>query len=267
MALFHFMGIIPGNKGLTTCRECGMSAQSQGNVQNIKIPAHQTGLENMQQLTHKNYLALCHDATPLIKNRYGDKVLRLSNGHILKLFRIKHLISSARIRSHAIRFALNAARLAEKDIPTVSVQAVYNIRTIRRTAVQYRPIEGVPLSDHLKQTPFTRELASHLANFMARLHARGIYFRAVHFANIIVGPDGGFGLIDIDDMKIGKKALTPGKRLKNFHQLAKYEKDRNILRKQWPAFTSTYLGACAERKLAPLKKRRFESEMTGLFGP
>jgi len=217
-------------------------------------------LKNMQQLTHTKYLALCYNATPLVRNRYGDKVLQLSNGQILKLFRVKHLISSARIRSHAIRFALNAGKLADRDIRTVSVQTVYNIPSISRTAVQYRPIEGVPLCDHLKKMPFTPELTEHLAMFMARLHAQGIYFRAIHFANIIVLPNGGFGLIDVDNMKIGKKALNLSKRLKNFRQFTKYEKDRGLFSLQGPAFTATYLKT-STLELSPIQQRRFESKI------
>ena len=216
----------------------------------------------MQQLTHKNYMDLCSNATPLARDRYGDKVLMLSNGQILKLFRIKHLISSARIRPYATRFALNAAKLTERGIRTVWVRAVYKIPSISRTAVEYTPIEGVSLCDHLKDEPFTPELISCLAKFMARLHTQGVYFRAIHFGNIIVLPDGGFGLIDVDDMKIYGSSLNLKKRLRNFHHFTKYKQHRDLLRPQCPAFTAAYLTFCTP---GCLRQHRFESRLTHLI--
>ena len=152
---------------------------------------------------------------------------------------------------------------AEKDIRTVLVRDVYNIPSIKRTAVHYRPIEGVPLADHLKQMPVTPDLIRHLAIFLARLHRKGVYFRAIHFGNIILLPDVSFGLIDVDDMKIGKSSLTPQKRLRNFRHFTKYRKDRDHLQLQNQVFISAYLDACDSR----LRSRRwFKDKLFRLLG-
>lgn len=207
----------------------------------------------MKTLSHKQFSSLCRGATTLVKESFGDKVLRFPDESILKLFRIKHLISSARIYSHARRFARNAGRLSEKGIQTVSVHDVYNIPSISRSAVHYRPIEGVSLADHLKQMPVTPDLARQLAIFLARLHRKGVYFRAIHFGNIIILPDLSFGLIDVDDMRIARSALNRKKRLRNFHHFTKYENDRDHLRPQGRVFISAYLDACDSR----LRNRRW----------
>ncbi|MGH8426151.1 MAG: toluene tolerance protein, partial [Pseudomonas fluorescens] len=49
----------------------------------------------MQALDHTRYLALREGAQVLEADGSGDKVLRLTDGSILKLFRRKRLLTSA----------------------------------------------------------------------------------------------------------------------------------------------------------------------------
>lgn len=162
----------------------------------------------MNKYTSSTYTDLTKNAQILSKDRFGHKVLRLEDGSILKLFRVKRLISSARLMSYARRFALNAQKLSILDIPTIKIIDTINIPGIKRTAVRYQPLEGVTLRHYLEKNRITGEFAEKLARFVAQLHKKGIYFRSIHFGNIIVLPNNDFGLIDISDMKIKENALA-----------------------------------------------------------
>lgn len=71
----------------------------------------------MQALDHTRYLALREGAQVLEADGSGDKVLRLTDGSILKLFRRKRLLSSAAWYPYAKRFADNCDALRERHIP------------------------------------------------------------------------------------------------------------------------------------------------------
>jgi len=70
-------------------------------------------------------MSLKQNAEILSKDKFGDKVLRLENDSILKLFRIKHIFSSARIVPYSIRFSNNADKLSNLGIPTVKIIDVF----------------------------------------------------------------------------------------------------------------------------------------------
>ena len=87
-------------------------------------------------------------------------------------------------------------------------------------------------------------IAQKLAAFIARLHNRDVYFRSIHFGNILITPDNSFGLIDIADMKIKSHSLNIGRRIRNFHHLTRYDIDRNSLKQQKEIFIREYLKIC-----------------------
>jgi len=101
----------------------------------------------MKRIGPDTYQALRHGAQVLEQDEHGEKVLVLKDGAFLKLFRVKRLFSSARLRPHAFRFARNARALHRLGIPTVEVLEVLRIPPIKRTAVQYQPLEGRTLRD------------------------------------------------------------------------------------------------------------------------
>jgi hypothetical protein len=61
----------------------------------------------MQKLDHTAYLNMRDGAEVLEADRHGDKVLRLTDGTMLKLFRRKRVLSSALWAPYAQRFADN----------------------------------------------------------------------------------------------------------------------------------------------------------------
>jgi len=184
-------------------------------------------------LSQQELDSLIGGARVLSEDRRGPKVLALPDGRCLKFFRRKRLISSATIYPYANRFLTAAKRLDRCGIPSVRVESVFKVPTIKRDVVVYRYLEGIPLRQALgdaKNHPgeAKRLLIIH-AEFLADLHRKGIYFRSIHFNNVVVCPDGRFGLIDISEAYVGSRPLSPGKRARNFRPMLSYQEDRAAL--------------------------------------
>lgn len=180
----------------------------------------------MQTLAHDDYLALRAGAQVLERDRSGEKVLALADGSYLKLFRRKRLISSAAWYPYAQRFADNALALAGRGIPCPGVIGVYRVPGIRREAVRYRPLAGQTLRQLIRAGSDTSGLRERLAAFVAHLHEVGIYFRSLHLGNIVLTPAGELGLIDIADLRAGKRSLPAHRRRRNLQHLLRDENDR-----------------------------------------
>jgi len=111
----------------------------------------------MKKLSKEGYLTLREGAEVIEADSNGDKVLLLTDGTYLKLFRVKRLITSARLTPYSKRFVENAKKLAQLNVPTVSVIDTFKIPSILRSAVHYRPLPGVTL----------RNLESNINNTLA----------------------------------------------------------------------------------------------------
>ncbi|MHA6197689.1 BUD32 family EKC/KEOPS complex subunit [Pseudomonas wadenswilerensis] len=180
----------------------------------------------MQALDHARYLALRDGAHVLEADGTGDKVLRLRDGSMLKLFRRKRLISSAAWYPYARRFADNCRTLAERAIPCPRVLEVYRIAEIARDAVHYDPLPGKTLRQLLDDPHSGDSLRKRLGTFIAELHEKGIYFRSAHLGNVVLTPEGDLGLIDIADMRTYRRPLRRTERLRNFKHMLRYKEDR-----------------------------------------
>ncbi len=73
-------------------------------------------------LTNNDYDIMRKGGKVLEQNKSGVKVVLLSAGNIIKVFRIKHLVSGAHIFSYARRFCRNAIRLRARGIQTVTIK-------------------------------------------------------------------------------------------------------------------------------------------------
>ncbi len=189
------------------------------------LPA-QLSAAPLQILEHDAYLALTAGAAVLERDRHGDKVLALADGSYLKLFRRKRLISSAAWYPYAQRFADNARELAGRRIPCPEVLGLYRIPAILRDAVRYRPLAGITLRQLIRDGGEAAGLRGRLGGFVARLHAEGIYFRSLHLGNIVLTPSGGFGLIDIADLRADERPIPAHRRRRNLQHLLRDAADR-----------------------------------------
>ncbi len=175
-----------------------------------------------------DYCALREGAVVLEADGHGDKVLRLVDGTILKLFRRKRLLTSALFSPYARRFVNNAAALAKLGVPVPKVLDVVRIPALLRDAVHYSPLEGETLRCLLNSgLPHAREeqLKEQFTRFVIHLHDRGVYFRSLHSGNVVCMPDGRLGLIDFSDLRIYPWRLGRYLRARNMRRMQRMPDD------------------------------------------
>jgi tRNA A-37 threonylcarbamoyl transferase component Bud32 len=192
----------------------------------------------MKKLSKEGYLTLREGAKVIEADAHGDKVLLLTDGTYLKLFRVKRLITSARFSPYSKRFAKNAKKLVKLGILTVNVNQLYRIPSIRRTAVHYYPLTGTALGKIPDGIDLV--LADKLGKFIRELHDKGIYFRYLHSGNIVLTPENKLGLIDISDMKFYGKILPAKLRIRNFMHMSGYADDSAAIKKYYQSMASGY---------------------------
>lgn len=190
------------------------------------------------------FASMRRGARVLEQDGHGIKVLQLPGGEMLKLFRVKHRVSSARLYSHARSFCRNAQRLQRLGVQTVGVQQLYHLERPGCTAVRYAPLEGNTLRQLAREGKLDDDLLRQLAAFVARLHDCGIYFRSLHLGNVVLTPRGELGLIDVSDITILPWRLPLRRRLRNFRHICRLEEDRQLIGcNGWMVFCEAYLAA------------------------
>jgi serine/threonine protein kinase len=184
----------------------------------------------MRFLDANEYQALIRGAKLLREDGYGPKVYQTPDGRIVKLFRVKRWLSSSVIYPYNLRFLHNSRRLQRMGIVCVEVDEVFYCHAIRRHGLVYRRLDGRPLDELLVSADErARELFREYAEFIAMLHTRRIYFRSLHPGNILLLPQGGFGLIDVADMRFPRSPLSPARRRRNFQHMFRSVEFRNAL--------------------------------------
>lgn len=186
----------------------------------------------MQTLSRPELTALTANASVLELDGLGPKVLKLTDGSFLKLFRKRSVFSRETLKPYAKRFAENAERLQQLGFNSPKIIQVYwLVDPVNKTAVHYWPLPGETLRHVLggSSSEHRHQLIEQFGELLAKLHASGVYFRSVHLGNVLVQPDGQLGLIDLADMRISRFALSLRKRQRNLKHMRRYVDDQQWL--------------------------------------
>ena len=209
-----------------------------------------------QPLVDSDLQSMCEGGNVLEHDERGVKVIQLTSGDILKIFRARNRLSGTRIYSHARRFCRNAFRLERLSIPTVKIKALFHLELAGHTAVLYSPLAGDSIRDMVqKDIKRIQQTAGTFGAFLATLHTKGIHFHSLHTGNVLLLPNNKFGLIDISDMTIYAWPLICNTRLRSFKRLYKYQSDIQALgvlywRDMLEAYFSASLcGSACKKKL------------------
>ena len=182
----------------------------------------------MWLMSEQEYHQITQGAAELERDRHGVKVLLTPDKQIIKLIRIKRWLSLSAIYPYSLRFKQNAKRLIAMGIACVTVRRVFYCHAIKRHGVIYPLMEGESLEKIAAGEGLSDELFQKLAEFVALLHQKGVYFRSLHLGNILKLPEGGFGLIDVADMRFSRFPLSLGQRRRNFRHLLRNSVQRQI---------------------------------------
>ncbi len=203
-------------------------------------------MHSMKSIGREEFDAMVRGAEVLLTDRDGPKVYRTPDGEIVKLLRIKRLISSNLLLPHAERFARNSAKLAAAGIACPEIRMIARVPHLKRQLVVYRELPGTSLRNALGDAAAERSasLIHATGAFIASLHERGVYFRSIHFGNILVTPDGPqFALIDFLDMRMMGGPLSLQRRIRNGKPIFRYREDRQSLLDHWRDFCDGYGGS------------------------
>ena len=176
----------------------------------------------MKKLTEAQYEELMTNARVIERDTFGPKVLRLADDSYLKIFRRRNNVSWSLIYPYSKKFAVNAQTLKAMGIPTVEILDIMSLPVPRKTAVKYKPLAGDTIRDLFRKGRLTDDLLQQLGQFIYQLHQLGVYFRSLHFGNIVQEPNGQFGLIDIADMKFLNRPLRESEAIRNFKHMERY---------------------------------------------
>lgn len=189
---------------------------------------------------------LLRDARTIERDGRGIKVAALPDGMLLKLFRTRGILTSAWFYSYAHRFVRNAERLRRMGYRTVAVVDLMRVRGSGGiTAVRYQPIPGRSLRELIREGAAEQALCRRAGQFIAALHADGIYFRSLHMGNLIAMPDGQLGLIDIADMRFLRGPLSSSQRARNWAHLLRYEDELRSTGWSWAEIFTAYGSAAS----------------------
>lgn len=178
----------------------------------------------------------------LEKDSHGPKVVRLPSGTLLKIFRSRRNPLLARIRPDAKRFAERASRLQARGIRTPAIrECCWLERDKAVSACLYQPLAGQPLDRLFRDARAEFDgLLPKLAAYILKLHRLGIYFRSLHLGNILLTPDGDFGLIDFLDLRFKNRPLGRLLVRRNFRHLQRYLERRQVQAFPWEALMQHY---------------------------
>lgn len=177
----------------------------------------------------------------LERDSHGPKVVRLTDGSFLKIFRSRRPLL-ARWRPESQRFVRNAERLQTLGIATPQmIECAWLERDQGVNACLYAPLEGTPLDCLFKQQRERFDaLLPAFAAYIRQLHERGIYFRSLHLGNVLLLPEGGFGLIDFLDLRFKRGPLRKALVRRNFAHLQNYLQRRKVKGFPWNELLSYY---------------------------
>lgn len=216
-----------------------------------------------QPLTVSGFNTMCEGGKILEQDERGVKVVLLTDGNIIKVFRLRSLISGARLYSYARRFCRNAVRLHARGVYTVQIKKLYHFTESTNTAVLYTPLAGETLRDIVKTKKVTANFIDALAMFLSKLHKGGVHFHSLHTGNVVLTPEGEIGLIDISDLSIYPWPLLCNTRVRSFKRLCKYPEDiKQFGADFWLLFQDKYF---SESGLSTLCQRKIKHVLDTLI--
>lgn len=173
-------------------------------------------------ISGKELEALLRDKEVLFGTRQQPSLMLSQDNEIIKFFYRRKRWSTSRFYPQASRFHANSQRLGELKINAPMVKEIIHCPDVPTDLIIYDRLDGCDLRTLCEQGK-TKCLVE-LTEFLINLHDKGIYFRAIHLANVLKQNDG-MAIVDISDLSTQSRPLSPWQRARNIAHLfnARYD--------------------------------------------
>ncbi len=182
----------------------------------------------MQIISGNEFNALCDDANHQILkyiSNHKPKIIETADNAIIKVFyQKKKWYSRDRYYPKGKRFYNNANHLNHLNVMAPEVDKLQYCPELKLYTVKYKKYPGKECREWIAENQPVA--LSDVFQFIASLHAKGIFFRAIHLANILYDPKKGFALIDVADVYFKKKPLGLLARYRNIKHLFRAIEDK-----------------------------------------
>lgn len=186
----------------------------------------------MQIISPSTFNAIIHTADAnLIKTTYDrPKLLESAQGKMIKVFYAKHKrFSSNHRKPYALRFSENAVRLQNNGIRTPSVDPLQYCKEYDAYILTYSKIPGE--NTRILANLNHQFIIPRIAEYIASIHHKGIFFRSLHLENLLYDDIHGFALLDIVDVKFMTRPLHNFLRYRNLKHMFRIADDREFWQK------------------------------------
>lgn len=181
----------------------------------------------MQIITSEQFKAITtHTENKYIKFAPGKKpkVIETAESKIIKIFYPKKRSIFSKNKLPALKFCHHAQRLIHLKVGAPKIESLDYCRELQIHLVSYEKLKGEDVRSLVRSGKY--HMIHNLAIFIASLHTKGIYFRAIHLANLLHQEQNQFALIDIDDIQFRRKPLSLYMRYRNLKHLFIYRSDK-----------------------------------------
>lgn len=146
-----------------------------------------------------------------------------SNNEIVKAFYRRKRFSMSTFFPQAKRFVANCRKLLERNVCGPIAREIIYCPEIPVYMVVYERLEGQDLRELCAETG--SDCLGILPDYLAFLHSKGIYFRAIHLGNVLCSTDD-LAIIDISDLRAFNSSLGVFQRARNLAHLLNAEDDK-----------------------------------------
>jgi len=173
----------------------------------------------LQSFTENNQLLFGRPERP--------EMMLTSKQEVIKFFYQRKFISTSLLSPQAERFNANSIKLKRIGITAPEVSELIFCPDMSVHVAVYRYLKGTDLRTMCSQNNY--QGMDKLPSYMASLHEKGIFFRAIHLGNILLLNGNELALVDIVDMTVSSSQLSTPRRARNIAHLFKSRKDKKLL--------------------------------------
>jgi tRNA A-37 threonylcarbamoyl transferase component Bud32 len=189
----------------------------------------------MEMISRREFVEICRNINTLtIKLGHADrpKVLEKDGRTIVKIFYPKKKwVTSDKLKPRAMRFYDNVQRLHQQGYAVPNITKTQYCSSLKTYLIHYDKISGEDVRTFASRGNL--HIIHRVAQLMADLHQKGIFFRSIHLENLLHQEDGRLALIDISDVRFKHRPLSLHLRYRNIKHLLQATHDKEI----WAAFS------------------------------